>query len=154
MILINFSSTLPQCGLHALRRKRNLTDANPRRIKNRVANRCGRHGHSRFTGSGCGSLGTIEQHGFDLRNFRTNGQRTVRPPVNGRYLLVVPGDFLTEGTAHAVQRASLELIFQSIGIRNRTHIIRNDEPLHGDAAGVLMNVDFRDNSAIAVVAFV
>src|SRR5881628_1142602 len=120
-----------QRGFYPLGRKRDLADASARSVEYRVADGCGRDGHRRFSGS-CGlSIGTIDEHGFDLRNFRADRERTIRAPIDGGYLLIVPHDLFIQGAADAVQRASLELISQSIGIRNRPHIVRNHQPLHG-----------------------
>src|SRR5881296_4326882 len=109
------STNSAQRGLHALGRKRDLADASARGVEYRVADGGGRDGHRRFAGS-CGlSIGTIDEHGFDLRNFRADRERTIRAPIDGGYLLIVPRDFLIQSAADTMQRASLELISQSIG---------------------------------------
>ena len=91
-----------QRGFYPLGRKRDLADASARSVEYRVADGCGRDGHRRFSGS-CGlSIGTIDEHGFDLRNFRADRERTIRAPIDGGYLLIVPRDFFIQSAADAV----------------------------------------------------
>ena len=50
--------------------------------------------------------------------------------------------------------STLDLISQSVGVRNRTAIDRGHAPPHDDQARVLVHLDLRDHAAVAVVAFV
>src|SRR5438552_15114764 len=103
-----------QRGFYPLGRKRDLADASARSVEYRVADGCGRDGHRRFAGSGGLRLGTIDEYGFDPRNFRPDRERTMRAPIDGGYLLIAPHDLFVQSAADAMQRASPVLISQSI----------------------------------------
>ena len=88
------------------------------------------------------SFGPVDQHALDLRHRETQGQRPVRPPVDRSHLLVVPRDFLQQRPAHALERAAFDLISQAVRIRDRADIVRGDDPLRRDLAGVLVDFQF------------
>ena len=69
-----------------------------------------------------------------FRDVCANKQGAIGSPVDRRHLLVVPGHFLAERAAHALQRAALELIPQAIGVRDRAAVIGDHHARHRDFA--------------------
>ena len=67
---------------------------------------------------------------------------------------VVPGDRFAERAAQSLQRAALDLILHPVGRRDRPAVLRRDQPRDRDATVGLIDVDLRDQRAVAVVAFV
>src|SRR6185437_16326386 len=82
------------------------------------------------------------------------GQAVVGGPSGRGDLVLVPGDFFAEGTAHALQRAALKLIAQADGIGDRAAICGSKEALHLDASGGAINLGFSDEGYVTIVAFV
>src|SRR5579862_5392000 len=78
----------------------------------------------------------------------------VGSPVDGSDLLIVPGYFFAESTAHALKGSALGLVAQTVGVRDRASVDGHPHALHCDLAGVLIDVDIDDDSGVAVIAFV
>src|SRR3989442_6133973 len=140
--------------LHALRSKRNLADASAGGVENRVADGGCDNRDRRFACARRLLVCPIDQDRLDLWDLAAQIHRVIGFPVDRRHLLVVPRDFFHQRAAQALEGSAFGLILQAIGTRDRSTVLCDDEPLHGDRACVLIDIDFGHHPRISVLAFV
>ena len=85
---------------------------------------------------------------------KPSGERMVGAPVDRGDLPIVPRHLFAKRAAHALKRAAFDLVAHAVGVRDRSAVLRDDEPCDLDPAGVLVDGDVGDHRDVAVVALV
>src|ERR1700676_5563226 len=79
--LHSYSDTCER-GLDTLWGEGHLPDARAGRVEYGVSDCACDHGNRGFTGSRCGHIRPVQQHDFNFRDRKTEGQRVVSSPVD------------------------------------------------------------------------
>src|SRR6185436_18334579 len=154
IVVIAFIASSLQCGGNTLRGERHGAHADAGGVEDRVADRGGDDRDRRFAGAARFDAGTVDENALDRRDRKAERQAVIGAPVDRRHLAIVPGHFLAEGAAEALQRAALELIAHAVGIRDRPAVLCDDQAFGGHLPRGAIDLDLRDQRDVAVVAFI
>src|SRR5580693_2356517 len=139
---------------HAIGRKRNFANSCAGGIENRVADRCRGQRDRRLSRAQCFRCWTVDENAVDVWHLDSQWEASVTLPVDRSHLTIVPGDFLSERAARSLQYSALDLITQSIGVRNRPTIECDDKSPGLHSAVLLIDFHFCNERTVTIVAFI